>query len=60
VATTRILRSENFPDLADEVLHPRLSDAKLSYVRAGASNRVAGAVGDGALVVRFAYDVLAA
>jgi thioredoxin reductase (NADPH) len=28
-------------------------------VRAGASNRVAGAVGDGALVVRFAYDVLA-
>jgi thioredoxin reductase (NADPH) len=29
-------------------------------VRAGASKRVAGAVGDGALVVRFAYDVLAA
>jgi thioredoxin reductase (NADPH) len=29
-------------------------------VRAGASNRVAGAVGDGAMVVRFAYDVLAA
>jgi thioredoxin reductase (NADPH) len=28
-------------------------------VRAGASNRVAGAVGDGALVVRFAYEVLA-
>jgi thioredoxin reductase (NADPH) len=28
-------------------------------VRAGASNRVAGAVGDGSLVVRFAYDVLA-
>ena len=28
-------------------------------VRAGASNRVAGAVGDGALVVRFVYDVLA-
>jgi thioredoxin reductase (NADPH) len=27
-------------------------------VRAGASNRVAGAVGDGAMVVRFAYDVL--
>jgi thioredoxin reductase (NADPH) len=27
-------------------------------VRAGASKRVAGAVGDGALVVRFAYDVL--
>jgi thioredoxin reductase (NADPH) len=29
-------------------------------VRAGASNRVAGAVGDGAMVVRFAHDVLAA
>jgi thioredoxin reductase (NADPH) len=28
-------------------------------VRAGAANRVAGAVGDGALVVRFAHDVLA-
>ena len=28
-------------------------------VRAGASKRVAGAVGDGALVVRFAYEVLA-
>jgi thioredoxin reductase (NADPH) len=28
-------------------------------VRADASKRVAGAVGDGALVVRFAYDVLA-
>jgi thioredoxin reductase (NADPH) len=27
-------------------------------VRAGASKRVAGAVGDGALVIRFAYDVL--
>jgi thioredoxin reductase (NADPH) len=27
-------------------------------VRAGASNRVAGAVGDGALIVRFAHDVL--
>jgi thioredoxin reductase (NADPH) len=28
-------------------------------VRAGASKRVAGAVGDGAMVVRFAYEVLA-
>jgi thioredoxin reductase (NADPH) len=27
-------------------------------VRAGAAKRVAGAVGDGAMVVRFAYDVL--
>jgi thioredoxin reductase (NADPH) len=28
-------------------------------VRSGASNRVAGAVGDGAMVVRFAHEVLA-
>ena len=28
-------------------------------VRSGASKRVAGAVGDGAMVVRFAYEVLA-
>ena len=28
-------------------------------VRAGATNRVAGAVGDGALAVRFAHEVLA-
>lgn len=28
-------------------------------VRAGASNRVASAVGDGAMVVRFVHDVLA-
>jgi len=27
-------------------------------VRAGAANRVAGAVGDGALTVRFVHDVL--
>ena len=27
-------------------------------VRAGAANRVAGAVGDGAMVVRFAHEVL--
>jgi thioredoxin reductase (NADPH) len=29
-------------------------------VRAGAANRVAGAVGDGAMVVRFAHEVLSA
>jgi thioredoxin reductase (NADPH) len=33
VATTRVLRTENFPDLADEVLYPRLSDAKLGWLR---------------------------
>jgi thioredoxin reductase (NADPH) len=32
VATTRILRSETFPDLADEVIYPRLSDAKLAWL----------------------------
>jgi thioredoxin reductase (NADPH) len=32
VATTRVLRSEQFPDLADEVLFPRLSDGKLAWL----------------------------
>jgi thioredoxin reductase (NADPH) len=32
VATT-VLRSDNFPDLADEVIYPRLSDAKLAWLR---------------------------
>ncbi len=32
MATTQILRSENFPDLTDEVLYPRLSDAKLAWL----------------------------
>jgi thioredoxin reductase (NADPH) len=30
--TTRVIRSERFPDLADEVLFPRLSDAKLEWL----------------------------
>jgi thioredoxin reductase (NADPH) len=29
---TRVLRSESFPDLADEVIFPRLSDAKLEWL----------------------------
>ena len=29
----RVLRSENFPDLADEVIYPRLSDKKLAWLR---------------------------
>ena len=33
MATTQVLRSENFPDLTDEVLYPRLSDAKLAWLR---------------------------
>jgi thioredoxin reductase (NADPH) len=32
VATTRVLRSERFPDLADEVLFPRLSDGKMAWL----------------------------
>jgi len=30
--TTQVLRSERFPDLGDEVLFPRLSDAKLEWL----------------------------
>jgi thioredoxin reductase (NADPH) len=32
VATTQVIRSETFPDLADELLFPRLSDAKLAWL----------------------------
>src|SRR3954469_17985843 len=32
MATTRVMRSERFPDLDDEVLFPRLSDAKLEWL----------------------------
>jgi thioredoxin reductase (NADPH) len=32
VATTRVVRSERFPDLGDELLFPRLSDAKLAWL----------------------------
>jgi len=32
VATTEVIRSQEFPDLADEVLFPRLSDAKLAWL----------------------------
>ena len=32
MATTQVVRSERFPDLADEVLFPRLSDAKLQWL----------------------------
>jgi thioredoxin reductase (NADPH) len=51
------LRAEQFPDLEDEVMYPRLSAGD---VRAGATKRVAGAVGDGALAVRFAHQILQA
>ncbi|HEX4009724.1 MAG TPA: FAD-dependent oxidoreductase [Solirubrobacteraceae bacterium] len=32
MATSQVIRSEEFPDLADEVLFPRLSDAKLGWL----------------------------
>jgi thioredoxin reductase (NADPH) len=32
VAATQVIRSEPFPDLGDEVLFPRLSDAKLEWL----------------------------
>jgi thioredoxin reductase (NADPH) len=32
VATTQVVRSEHFPDLADEVLFPRLSDGKIAWL----------------------------
>src|SRR5918996_1111275 len=32
MAVTRVLRSDAFPDLTDEVLYPRLSDAKLDWL----------------------------
>jgi thioredoxin reductase (NADPH) len=32
VATTRVVRTARFPDLGDEVLFPRLSDAKLAWL----------------------------
>jgi thioredoxin reductase (NADPH) len=32
VATTQVIRSEHFPDLSDEVLFPRLSEAKLGWL----------------------------
>jgi thioredoxin reductase (NADPH) len=32
MATTQVFRSERFPDLADDVLFPRISDAKLAWL----------------------------
>ena len=32
MAITQVVRSERFPDLGDEVLFPRLSDAKLGWL----------------------------
>jgi thioredoxin reductase (NADPH) len=40
MATTRVMRSERFPDLDDEVLFPRLSDAKLEWLAERGQRRV--------------------
>src|SRR5579871_6079134 len=32
ITETRVIRTDSFPDLADEVLFPRLSDAKLEWL----------------------------
>src|SRR5918992_1876228 len=32
MAATQVLRSETFPDLADEVIYPRLSDRKMAWL----------------------------
>src|SRR5262244_221812 len=32
MATTQVVRSERFPDLADEVMFPRLSESKLEWL----------------------------
>jgi thioredoxin reductase (NADPH) len=45
VATTRVVRSERFPDLGDEILFPRLSDAKLAWL-AGRGERRSFQTGD--------------
>jgi CRP-like cAMP-binding protein len=46
VAATRVLRSETFPDLADEVIYPRLSEAKLAWFREHACARRSFAPGE--------------
>jgi len=39
MATTEVIRSDDFPDLEDEVMFPRLSDAKLEWLAARAADR---------------------
>jgi thioredoxin reductase (NADPH) len=46
VAATRVLRSETFPDLADEVIYPRMSDAKLTWLREHGGARKSFAPGE--------------
>jgi thioredoxin reductase (NADPH) len=42
VAATQIVRSDQFPDLGDEVLFPRLSDAKLAWLAKRGERRTFG------------------
>jgi thioredoxin reductase (NADPH) len=42
VAATQEIRSERFPDLGDEVLFPRLSDAKLAWLAKRGTRRAFG------------------
>src|SRR6201991_3800532 len=42
MATTQVMRSPQFPDLSDEVLFPRLSDAKLEWFAARGERRTFG------------------
>jgi hypothetical protein len=51
------IRAQEFPDLGDEVMYPRLSAAKLEQL-AKEGTRRSFAVGDGGLAVRFAHQVL--
>ncbi len=39
MATTQVVRSNRFPDLSDEVLFPRLSDAKLEWLAKSGERR---------------------
>ncbi|HEX3831089.1 MAG TPA: FAD-dependent oxidoreductase [Solirubrobacteraceae bacterium] len=42
MAATQIVRSDQFPDLGDEVLYPRLSDAKLAWLAKRGERRTFG------------------
>ena len=42
MAATQIVRSDSFPDLGDEVLYPRLSDAKLAWLAKRGERRTFG------------------
>jgi thioredoxin reductase (NADPH) len=43
---TRVVRTDSFPDLGDELMFPRLSESKLSWLRKRASRRQSFEVGE--------------